>query len=453
MSNGEQLLSAGLGAFIGFWIGGPAGAYYGFQAGLLAGTALFPTQLEGVTGPRLQDTERAEASPGAIVALGWGEFPVAGFRLYLGPRDEVSNTEEVGGKGAPEQDVTTFAYFQTIALGLCEGVITGVRRIWENGELKYDAREQLDGESDDTYNARISMSAEYALHFVLYLGTDVQTEDPTMEAEKGLGNVPGYRGLAYIVYPNRQLKSEQANRHPSFKFEIGDMVTGNPPPVIDHYSPADTPAEKIGVTLHIIGASFFPTSRVFDQDDNEYAATYVSGSELTIDLPDALVAAPDTVTFRVENPIPGGGPSNEVDFEITDDPWSIGPLQLPPDLFVGPLGGGSADCTFGSVIIHTTDITDGTGMGEVIWDPVGGWSDGLSASLDIDYFYHVDSHSGGGTLATGAVGPDFDTWIPNNGVTLAGIGTPGNAIVRVKFRHRTTLQLLGIMVLKLQISG
>lgn len=221
MSNSKQIISTGIGAAVGFFVGGgPVGAYYGFQIGLLAGTALFPTQLEGVTGPRLQDTEKIEASPGAVIPRGWGTFQTAGFRLYLGPRRTVSNTEEVGGKGGPEQSVTTFTYFQTIALGLGKGPIVGVRRIWENGELKYDTREQLPDETYDQYTTRIAMSAEYFTTFVFYTGSETQTADPTMESEKGVGNVPGYRDLSYIVYPERALSSEQANRHPSWKFEV-----------------------------------------------------------------------------------------------------------------------------------------------------------------------------------------------------------------------------------------
>ncbi|MGH3430797.1 MAG: phage tail protein, partial [Mycobacteriales bacterium] len=42
-----------------------------------------------------------------------------------------------------------------------------------------------------------------------------------METEQGSGNVPAFRGLAYIVYPNRQLQDSQGLRHPqSWKFEV-----------------------------------------------------------------------------------------------------------------------------------------------------------------------------------------------------------------------------------------
>src|SRR5690606_18184799 len=118
MSNLEQVITTGIGATIGFFVGGPAGALAGAQYGLLAGSVLFPGDLPGVEGPRLQDFERLNADPGAPIAQVYGIAAVPGFRLYLGPVTEISSTEEVGGKGAPSQDVTTFHYLQTLAIGL-----------------------------------------------------------------------------------------------------------------------------------------------------------------------------------------------------------------------------------------------------------------------------------------------------------------------------------------------
>src|SRR5690606_23394456 len=147
MSNPQQFISGVIGGVVGFFVGGPAGALYGLQIGLTVGTLLYPTQLPGVEGPRLTDFESIHADPGAPIYIGWGRFAVPGYRLYLGEVIEVSNTEEVGGKGGPEQEVTTFTYFQTLALGLCEGPITGLLRVWENGKLVYDVRDQLEDES------------------------------------------------------------------------------------------------------------------------------------------------------------------------------------------------------------------------------------------------------------------------------------------------------------------
>lgn len=232
MSNLEQVVTTGIGATIGFFVGGPAGALAGAQYGLLAGSVLFPGDLPGVQGPRLEDFERLHADPGAPIAQVYGTAAVPGFRLYLGPVTEIASTEEVGGKGAPSQDVTTFHYLQTIALGLCEGPIVGIQRVWENGELVYDTREIQEGESQEDFAARLQMSSAYQQTFTLYLGDEEQLPDPTLETEQGVGNVPAFRGLAYIVFPNRELKPEQGNRHPVFKIEVSTLAAGQAQQVV-----------------------------------------------------------------------------------------------------------------------------------------------------------------------------------------------------------------------------
>jgi hypothetical protein len=222
MSNWEQAGTAIVGGIIGFVVSGfnPMGAVYGAQIGLLAGTALFPLQLPGVYGPRMEDLATTQAQLGGPVPIVYGTISVPGTVLFLSCVEERSETEEVGGKGAPEQTVTTYTYFQTIALGLCEGPISGVLRIWENGELKYDMRARQTAETSEQYADRIEMSSEYGARFSIYLGTETQEADWTIESIMGVNNVPAFRGLAYIVYHERQLLDEQARRHPQFRFEV-----------------------------------------------------------------------------------------------------------------------------------------------------------------------------------------------------------------------------------------
>lgn len=163
--------------------------------------------------------------------------------IWLAPYVEHKTT--VGGKGGPQQQ--TFNYTQSIAIALCErvddeaddriGAIAGVTRIWENGAIVFDIRPQMSAntllntlaETDLEYANRLTASAAYAARFTLYLGDELQLPDPTIEAVEGFGNVPAFRGLAYIVFPNRALSLAQGLRHPNFQFEvyqsgIGDCV-------------------------------------------------------------------------------------------------------------------------------------------------------------------------------------------------------------------------------------
>jgi hypothetical protein len=221
------------------------GAYFGnpelgFALGSLAGSALFPTQLP--RGPQLTDNRTTTADLGEPCPIGFGTFSVAGTVILLAP--SVQSTNEQGGKGGPEQ--LTYQYNQSIGIALVESAIDlqqaigGVSRIWENGTLVYDIRPQQAAntqtgtvaETDEQYSQRLAGSAVYAETFVLYLGSEDQEPDPTFEALYGVGNLQPFKGLAYIVYPNRLLQTAQGWRHPNFQFECftsgaGDCTEAN----------------------------------------------------------------------------------------------------------------------------------------------------------------------------------------------------------------------------------
>lgn len=207
--------------------------------GSLAGSALFPTQLP--PGPKISDTRTTTSAVGGPVALVFGTAAVAGTVMDLGPLIQ-SSVKSGGGKGGPQQ--TTYNYYQTIAIGLCErvdddaedsvGAIQGLSRIWENGAIVYDIRPQLQAdtalnqaaETDVEYANRLTASAVYAETFVLHTGDELQLADPTLEIIHGAPNTPPFRGLAYIVYPNRALTIAQGLRHPNFQFEVFQTGTG-----------------------------------------------------------------------------------------------------------------------------------------------------------------------------------------------------------------------------------
>jgi len=193
-----------------------------FTLAVGAGSVLFPTALP--SGPKISDNNTTTASVGAAVPLVYGTADVAGTIMWLAPFVQSSNNSS--GKGGPTQQ--TFQYNQSIAICLCAGPIGGVSRIWENGTIVYDIRPQqaanadlgLLAETDAAFAARLAQSATYAQTFTLYFGDELQVADPTIEATQGFGQVPGFRGIAYIVYPNRLLQTAQGWRHPTFRFEV-----------------------------------------------------------------------------------------------------------------------------------------------------------------------------------------------------------------------------------------
>lgn len=204
-------MSAGgiLGAVAGFFIGGPKGALYGYQIGSIAGSIIDPPKGPNIQGPRLNDLSVQTSTYGAVIPRGYGTFPVVGnvFWLENNALKEVATTTttESGGKGGGggSSTTTSFAYYATFAVGLLEGPIVGVRRIWVGAKLIYDA-----GATDIT---QLAASAEASGLFTVHYGTDTQLADDRMQATLGVADTPAYRGLAYIVLKDYPLADHGNN--------------------------------------------------------------------------------------------------------------------------------------------------------------------------------------------------------------------------------------------------
>ncbi len=93
-----------------------------------------------------------------------------------------SRTRPKGGKGGvgaskASTDVS-YRYHANVAIGLCEGPIAFVRRIW------------ADGKPFDMTGATVRV----------HRGLEDQDPDPLIVAKQGAGGAPAYRGLAYVVF-------------------------------------------------------------------------------------------------------------------------------------------------------------------------------------------------------------------------------------------------------------
>lgn len=185
-----------------------------FAVGLAAGflLSLF-TPDQKAEGPRLDDLSSPKSSYGTPIARIWGSVRLTGNLIWAESIREVVNKRRSGGKGfGPKVEETTYSYFGTFALLLCEGPVAGIRRIWLNGKVVYDVRPGVD-------QGTLDASGRFTGYFRFYYGNDAQTPDPRIYAKEGADLAPAYRGRAYIVFEELPL-ADYGNRFPQVSVEV-----------------------------------------------------------------------------------------------------------------------------------------------------------------------------------------------------------------------------------------
>jgi hypothetical protein len=197
------LLLSAAGAAVG-GLFGPVGAILGRAAGAFAGYALDQSlfgEKQRSEGARLSDVELQASREGAAIPRVYGRVRIAGQVIWATRFEEVvSETEtDVGGKGGGSAGTTvkSYSYFANFAVGLCEGPVAAVGRVWADGRPL-----DLAG-----------------VTFRLHRGTAAQMPDSLIEAKQGEGKAPAYRGTAYVVFEHLPLE-KFGNRIPNLTFEV-----------------------------------------------------------------------------------------------------------------------------------------------------------------------------------------------------------------------------------------
>ena len=204
-----EIILGVVGAGIGFALGGPAGAWKGFQIGVAVGSILFPPEGPHLDGGRLDDLRIQSAQQGSPIPIAYGRNRIAGTVIWASGLKERSSTTSSGGKGGGGATTTEYTYSTSMAILVCEGTITKIRRIWANEKVIYDWRtggSPTVAEWIDSTKMRV------------YLGSQT-LPDAAIEADKGAGNVPAHKGMVYVVFEDLQLK-ELGNQIPNFTFEV-----------------------------------------------------------------------------------------------------------------------------------------------------------------------------------------------------------------------------------------
>lgn len=198
-----------VGAIVGSFAGMPQ---LGFMVGSMVGgfidRAANPIKQEG---PRISDLSVSSSAYGNPKPILYGTMRLPGQIIWsTGIKETRVMTKKKSGKGGQTVKTTTYYYSSSVALGLCEGPISGIVRIWMDGKLVYDR----DGTGNQTNN-------QYTLR--VYLGDENQLPDGLMQSVGPAHLTPAYRGLAYIMLEDLQLEAF-GNRVPAITVEVSNNV-------------------------------------------------------------------------------------------------------------------------------------------------------------------------------------------------------------------------------------
>lgn len=202
----RQLVFAAAGAVIGFYVGGPAGARYGFVAGSLIGAATTPGPHS--EGPRISDLAFGTSTYGSTIPYLVGTNRVAGSAVWASAKHETSSTSSSGKGGGASS--TSYSYDMDLLILLSENEIAGVTRVWSDGKLVWTS-----GATTGPWT-----------RMTVYTGDVTQLPDPTYEAAVGTANAPAYRGRGSVFIQGLQLPNGNV---PNLTFEVVQkFVTTDP---------------------------------------------------------------------------------------------------------------------------------------------------------------------------------------------------------------------------------
>jgi hypothetical protein len=197
---------------LGTLVGAPA---LGAWAGAMAGAYLFPEkEKERTIGYDIKNIQVQSAAYGVPIRKIWAGMRLAGNRIWSAPVKKIITHTD---------GTQVITYTVDLAISVCAGPIDMILRIWADNKLIYDVRDS---------NANI-VQFEY-VDFTIYPGTETQMPDSTIESYEGVGNVPAYRGLCYVLFHNLSL--DYFGGHiPNFEFEASTNVDTT----VDTFVPLD----------------------------------------------------------------------------------------------------------------------------------------------------------------------------------------------------------------------
>jgi hypothetical protein len=195
-------------------------------------------------GPRIKSMDGVSSTEGAAIPRVYGRARIGGQMIwatrFLEEASVTAGGASSGGKSGSTTVNVAYSYYANFAIGLCEGPIAFVRRIFADG-------------------AELDMTS---LPIRIYKGDEEQLPDPLIVAKEGAETSPAYRGLAHVVFERLPL-ADFGNRIPQLTFEVlrpveglGEMIRAvdiipgateagyQPSLQLNFYSPGATSAEN-----------------------------------------------------------------------------------------------------------------------------------------------------------------------------------------------------------------
>ena len=175
-------------------------------------------------GTRLSDVQLSGSTVNTVVPRLFGRAKIGGNVFWATEFNETINTttqSQVTENKKDSQTHTTentdFNYSQSAAIGICEGPIHGILRVWINGDEWIPTADEIEiftGEVDQDASDIIK-----AIH--KDLDDSYRKEDDPVDCKRPYdeADFPAYPGLAYMVVKKMPLKFH-GNKFPTMEFEV-----------------------------------------------------------------------------------------------------------------------------------------------------------------------------------------------------------------------------------------
>ena len=241
-----------------------AASYAASQAVTAGQNALFGPETSEREGPRLGALRLMGAEEGAPIPRVYGRARLSGQLLWTSGFRETTRVTETrsGGKGITRSraaETTEYLYSADLAIGLCEGVIDRVGRVWADGEPL--------------------ALRDYTVR--LHRGAEDQLPDPLLEAALG-EDAPAYRGLAYLVLEDFPLETF-GNRIPQLSFEVERSLRSDDPEALENACRAVTLIPASGEAVYETEAVFVEAEEGVTRPLNVFSNTGATDAVASLD--------------------------------------------------------------------------------------------------------------------------------------------------------------------------